>query len=58
MFLNNLPSELKELVCNNNKITSLDNLPLGIEILNCYENPLIYKFYLNIENIIEYNKKI
>ena len=42
---------LIELNCSNNKITSLDNLPPGLQKLDCINNPLQYDFAPTIENI-------
>ena len=48
-------TNLKELHCIGNKITSLDNLPSKLEVLICHENLLIYDFESTLENIRNYN---
>ena len=48
-------TNLKTLNCNNNKITSLDNLPLKLEVLYCNNNQLKYDFEHTLENIRNYN---
>jgi Leucine-rich repeat (LRR) protein len=46
--------KLKELYCNHNKITHLDNLPISLEYLDCGNNPLKYAFKPTLENIRNY----
>ena len=46
---------LQTLDCSNNKLTSLDNLPIGLQELNCSNNPFNYNFELTLENIRKYN---
>ena len=35
-----LPQNIEQLICSNNKITSLPTLPQNLETLNCYNNPI------------------
>ena len=44
----------KELNCNDNDITQLDNLPPELKGLYCDYNPLIYDFEPTLENIRNY----
>ena len=48
---------LKELNCDYNKITILDNLPELLKDLECNNNPLKYVFKPTIENIRKYNNE-
>ena len=48
-------TNLKILHCNNNKLTSLDNLPLNLKVLYCSDNQFKYNFKPNLENIKKYN---
>ena len=48
-------TNLKNLRCSWNKLTSLDNLPPNLKILICSNNPLIYDFEPTLENIRKYN---
>jgi Leucine-rich repeat (LRR) protein len=50
-----LYTNLKKLNCANNQITTLDNLPLTIIELYCFNNPLQYDFELTLENIRKHN---
>ena len=52
-YSNNLT--LKDLYCEYNKITSLDNLPTIIKNLQCVNNPFTYNFKPILENIRKYN---
>lgn len=40
--LDNLPSNLIQLICYSNKLTNLDNLPLSLEYLDCSDNKISY----------------
>ena len=47
-------SGLEKLYCNENQITHVDNLPSGLQYLNCSYNLLKYDFEPTIENIKKY----
>ena len=46
---------IKELICNYNKITNLDNLPTSLKELYCDNNPLTYDFKPSLRKIKNYN---
>ena len=48
-------TNLKQLDCRDNKITSLDNLPPKLTLLHCIFNPFKYDFEPTLENIRNYN---
>ena len=50
-----LYTHLKILICGNNRIIQLNNLPPGLKELECYYNPFIYDFEPTLENIKKYN---
>ena len=61
--LNELPdlskyTNLKKLNCQGNCIARLDNLPPGLQKLNCCYNPFIYNFEPTLENIRNHNSRI
>jgi Leucine-rich repeat (LRR) protein len=46
-----LPSNLKELICEGNYLTSLDNLPHGLKKLYCGKNQLTRLGIFSIEEL-------
>ncbi len=46
---------LKKLDCHWNKLTRLDNLPSGLQVLHCSFNPFDYDFEPTLENIRKHN---
>ena len=51
-----LYTNLKNLNCVGNQLTSLDNLPLTLTKLDCYYNPFTYNFIPTLENIRNHKK--
>ena len=48
----------KILYCKYNKITQLNNLPIGLDYLNCADNPLEYNFHPTLILIRNYLARV